>query len=58
LRKTDLFEAGSILLPQRVAELLAFPGRHDGQVDALVQALDWTRSRRGEFSVGFVRGMY
>jgi predicted phage terminase large subunit-like protein len=60
-----LFEAGSILLPQRarwledfVAELLAFPGRHDDQFDALIQALAWKRSRRGEFSVGFVRGMY
>jgi len=65
IAQTDLFEAGSILLPQRaawlegfVAELLAFPGRHDDQVDALIQALAWKRARRGEFSVGFVRGMY
>jgi predicted phage terminase large subunit-like protein len=65
IAQTDLFQAGSILLPKRaawledfVAELLAFPGRHDDQVDALVQALHWKRARRGEVSVGFVRGMY
>src|SRR6516165_1665071 len=63
--QTDLFEAGSILLPQDaawledfVAELLAFPGRHDDQVDALVQALDWKRRRRGEVSTSFVRGLF
>jgi len=65
IAQTDLFEAGSILLPQRaawledfVAELLAFPGRHDDQVDALVQALDWKRRRRGEVSTSFVRGLF
>jgi len=65
IAQTDLFEAGSIRLPQRagwleefIAELLAFPARHDDQVDALTQALAWKRARRGEFSCGVVRGMY
>jgi predicted phage terminase large subunit-like protein len=64
IAQSDLFAAGSIRFPRRggwleefTAELLAFPGRHDDQVDALVQALAWSRSRRGEFSVGFV-GLY
>jgi predicted phage terminase large subunit-like protein len=42
IAQTDLFAGGSVRLPQRagwledfVAELLAFPGRHDDQVDAL-----------------------
>jgi NAD dependent epimerase/dehydratase family len=39
-------------------ELLAFPGRHDDQVDALTQGLAWGRVRRGEVSWGTVRGMY
>lgn len=50
----DLFAAGSILLPFRaawledfVAELLAFPGRHDDQVDALTQGLAWGRESIG-----------
>jgi predicted phage terminase large subunit-like protein len=65
IAQTDLFEGGSIFLPQRaawledfVAELLAFPGRHDDQVDALIQALAWKRSRRGEVSTSFVRGLF
>jgi hypothetical protein len=37
--------------------LLAFPGRHDDQVDALTQGLAWGRVKRGEFSVGTVRGL-
>jgi transposase len=45
-------------LEEFVAELLAFPGRHDDQVDALTQGLAWSRSRRGEVSVSFVRGLY
>jgi predicted phage terminase large subunit-like protein len=64
IAQTDLFEAGSIRLPQRagwledfIAELLAFPARHDDQVDALTQGLAWKRSRRGQVSCGFVRGM-
>ena len=48
--QTDLFEGGSVRLPERAdwledftAELLAFPGRHDDQVDALTQGLAWGR---------------
>ena len=50
IAQTDLFAGGSVRLPQRagwledfIAELLAFPGRHDDQVDALTQALAWGR---------------
>jgi len=32
---------------------LAFPGRHDDQVDALTQGLAWGRVRRGEFGVSY-----
>ncbi len=45
-----LFAGGSVRLPQRarwleefIAELLAFPGRHNDQVDALTQGLAWGR---------------
>ena len=65
IAQTDLFEAGSILFPKQAAwleeftaELLAFPGRHDDQVDALIQALAWKRSRRGEVSVSVVQGLF
>jgi predicted phage terminase large subunit-like protein len=65
IAQSDLFAAGSIRFPRRAdwleefaAELLAFPGRHDDQVDALIQALTWSHSRRGEVSVGIVRGLY
>ena len=44
-------------LEEFIAELLAFPGRHDDQVDALTQGLAWGRNRRGEVSVSVVRGM-
>jgi predicted phage terminase large subunit-like protein len=54
IAQTDLFAGGSIRLPERaawreefVAELLAFPGRHDDQVDALTQGLAWGREDRG-----------
>jgi predicted phage terminase large subunit-like protein len=48
------FEAGYVLLPEEApwlddlkAELLAFPrGRHDDQVDALSQFLEWLARRR------------
>jgi predicted phage terminase large subunit-like protein len=62
IAQSDLFEGGSIRFPRRAAwleeltaELLAFPGRHDDQVDALTQGLAWGRERRGEFSVGTYR---
>jgi predicted phage terminase large subunit-like protein len=63
IAQTDLFAGGSVRLPQRagwledfIAELLAFPGRHDDQVDALTQALAWGRqswARRAR--VGYLR---
>jgi predicted phage terminase large subunit-like protein len=65
ITQTDLFAGGSIRLPRRagwleefVAELLAFPSRHDDQVDALTQGLAWGRlqwSRR--IRVGAVLGL-
>jgi len=64
IAQSDLFAGGSVRFPRRAnwleeftAELLAFPGRHDDQVDALTQALAWGRERRGEVSVSFVKGM-
>ena len=64
IAQTDLFAGGSVRFPRRAvwledftAELLAFPGRHDDQVDALTQGLAWGRQRRGEFSVKYVGGM-
>ena len=54
IAQTDLFAGGSVRLPRRAswleeftAELLAFPGRHDDQVDALAQGLEWGRQSRG-----------
>jgi predicted phage terminase large subunit-like protein len=48
--QSDLFAGGSVRLPRKApwledftAELLAFPGRHDDQVDALTQGLAWGR---------------
>jgi predicted phage terminase large subunit-like protein len=65
IAQTDLFAGGSVRFPRRAAwleeftaELLAFPGRHDDQVDALTQGLAWGRVRRGTFSVTPVRGMF
>ncbi|HET8721328.1 MAG TPA: phage terminase large subunit [Nitrospira sp.] len=65
IAQTDLFAGGSVRLPRSAswleeftAELLAFPGRHDDQVDALTQGLAWGRIRRGEVSVGFPKGFY
>ncbi len=50
IAQSDLFAGGSVRLPKRApwledftAELLAFPGRHDDQVDALAQGLAWGR---------------
>jgi predicted phage terminase large subunit-like protein len=51
IAQSDLFVGGSVRLPKSApwledftAELLAFPGRHDDQVDALTQGLAWGRS--------------
>jgi predicted phage terminase large subunit-like protein len=63
IAQSDLFEGGSVRsrraawLEEFTAELLAFPGRHDDQVDALTQGLAWGRKRRGEVSVTVVDGM-
>ena len=64
IAQSDLFAGGSVRFPRHAAwleelsaELLAFPGRHDDQVDALTQGLAWARQRRGEFSAGHVRGL-
>ena len=60
IAQTDLFAGGSVRFPRRAAwleeftaEVLAFPGRHDDQVDALTQGLAWGRVRRGEFGVSY-----
>ena len=53
ISQTDRFEGGSVLLPERaewldafIGELLSFPGgRHDDQVDALVQGMAWLRAK-------------
>jgi predicted phage terminase large subunit-like protein len=54
IAQTDLFAGGSVRLPRRAgwlpdleAELLAFPGGHDDQVDALTQGLAWGRQHWG-----------
>jgi predicted phage terminase large subunit-like protein len=63
IAQSDLFAGGSIRFPRRAvwleeftAELLAFPGRHDDQVDALTQGLAWSRQRRGEVGVAYITG--
>ena len=65
IAQIDLFAGGSVRFPRRAgwleeftAELLAFPGRHDDQVDALTQGLAWGRDRRGGVSCGFVIGSF
>jgi predicted phage terminase large subunit-like protein len=66
IAQTDLFAGGSVLLPRHAAwleefvtELLAFPGRHDDQVDALTQGLAWGRRQRGrEVRISAIRGLY
>ncbi len=65
IAQSDLFAGGSVRFPRRAAwleeftaELLAFPGRHDDQVDALTQALAWGRHDWAyRPSWGFVRGL-
>jgi len=66
IAQTDLFAGGSVRFPRKaawledfIAELLAFPGRHDDQVDALTQGLAWGRhnwARRT--TTGFVQGLF
>jgi predicted phage terminase large subunit-like protein len=66
IAQSDLFAGGSVRFPRRAgwleeftAELLAFPGRHDDQVDALTQGLAWGRhmwSRKA--SVSILQGLY
>ena len=65
IAQTDLFAGGSVRFPRRAAwledftaELLAFPGPHDDQVDALTQGLAWGRAGRGGLSVHTVVGMH
>ena len=65
IAQSDLFAGGSVLLPLRAvwredfdAELLAFPGRHDDQVDALTQGLAWGRQSWGrKAKIGYLRGL-
>src|SRR5262249_20714124 len=64
IAQSDLFAGGSVRFPRHagwleecIAELLAFPGRHDDQVDALTQGLAWGRVRRGEVSAQHIRGL-
>jgi predicted phage terminase large subunit-like protein len=65
IAQTDLFAGGSVRFPRRAAwleeftaELLAFPGRHDDQVDALTQGLAWGRVSRGVFCVKPIGGTF
>ena len=59
-------EAGSVFLPRKApwldrfrAELLAFPvGRHDDQVDALSQGLEYGFAKRPQARVGPLLGLY
>jgi predicted phage terminase large subunit-like protein len=65
IAQTDLFAGGSVRFPQQagwleefIAEVLAFPGRHDDQVDALTQGLAWGRRAAGDrYSWGFAKGL-
>jgi len=58
ISQSDLFEGRSVWFPETATwidevttELLSFPGgRHDDQVDALVQGLAWQRERWGTAS--------
>ena len=65
IAQSDLFAGGSVRFPRRAAwledftaELLAFPGRHDDQVDALTQGLAWGRVSRGDFCVKPIGGTF
>jgi predicted phage terminase large subunit-like protein len=64
-KHTARIEAGSVFLPRQApwldqfrTELLAFPaGRHDDQVDALSQGLEYAFSKRGWMRQGAVKGL-
>jgi predicted phage terminase large subunit-like protein len=64
-RHTARIEAGSVFVPRQAgwldkfrAELLAFPlGRHDDQVDALSQGLEYAFNRPRGY-VGAIKGLY
>jgi predicted phage terminase large subunit-like protein len=65
ISQSDLFEGGSVCFPEKAPwledlenELLAFPGRHDDQVDALIQGLAWQREGFGFQQSGRTVGMY
>jgi predicted phage terminase large subunit-like protein len=65
ISQSDLFEGGSVFFPEKASwleefenELLAFPGRHDDQVDALIQGLAWKREGFGFKQSGRTIGMY
>lgn len=65
ISQSDLFEGGSVFFPEQAPwledfenELLAFPGRHDDQVDALIQGLAWQREGFGFQQSGRTIGMY
>jgi predicted phage terminase large subunit-like protein len=66
IAQTDLFAGGSVRFPcnagwleECTAELLAFPGRNDDQVDALTQGLAWGRQEWANRSwAGFAKGIY
>jgi predicted phage terminase large subunit-like protein len=65
-KHTARIEAGSVFVPRQApwldrfrAELLAFPmGRHDDQVDALSQGLEYGFTKRPQIRVGSVLGLY
>jgi predicted phage terminase large subunit-like protein len=65
-KQTARIEAGSVFVPRQApwldkfrAELLAFPaGRHDDQVDALSQGLEYAFTKRPQARVGPLLGLY
>jgi predicted phage terminase large subunit-like protein len=65
ISQSDLFEGGSVFFPITAPwledfenELLAFPGRHDDQVDALIQGIAWQREGFGIVGSGRTSGCY
>jgi hypothetical protein len=59
--QSDLFVGGSVRFPRRAAWLRdsshGVSRGHDDLVDPLTHGLASGRVRRGEFSVGFVKGL-